>query len=480
MTDDIELVRDYAARQSEGAFETLVLRYVNLVYSAALRQVCDSHLAEEVTQAVFIILARKAGTLGPKTILPSWLHRTACFTAADALKKQRRRALREQEAHMESMLNEPQSETDEAWARIAPLLDTAIAGLDEKDRHVIVLRFFENKSMTEVGRAVGAKEDAARMRVNRALEKLRRFFLKRGVAATTALIAGAISANSVQAAPALLVKTITAVAVAKGVAASGSTLTLIKGALKLMTWTKAKTGIVSAIVVAGAATSLVVQHQAQAKAREQQESVRQQSDRLAQLRTENDRLSNLVARASDTQGNDLDALVRLRREAEALRAQTNDLAALEEEKRRLIARRSAPASSLKTAFELNEESRQMSIARLNYSRYWLLAFQLFASKNQDHFPTSFGQAVDFLPAEAKTETNLTVEQFEIVYQGPLSSIPNPAFTIVIREREVRPSPNGGWSKAYGFADGHSEIHGSKDGNFDAWEKQRIIPPPGAQ
>ena len=110
MTDDIELVRDYAARQSEGAFETLVSRYINLVYSSALRQVCDSHLAEEVTQAVFIILARKAGSLGPKTILPSWLHRTACYAAADALKRQRRRAIREQEALMQSLSNEPQSE----------------------------------------------------------------------------------------------------------------------------------------------------------------------------------------------------------------------------------------------------------------------------------------------------------------------------------------------------------------------------------
>src|SRR6266404_7100899 len=97
MTDDLELVRDYAACKSEGAFETLVSRYVNLVYSAALRQVCDAQLAEEVTQAVFIILARKAGNLGAKTILPSWLHRAACFTAADALRRQRRRAVRDQE-----------------------------------------------------------------------------------------------------------------------------------------------------------------------------------------------------------------------------------------------------------------------------------------------------------------------------------------------------------------------------------------------
>jgi RNA polymerase sigma factor (sigma-70 family) len=258
MTDDIDLVRQYAAHQSESAFEALVTRYVNLVYSAALRQVNDPHLAEEVAQAVFIILARKAGSLGPKTILPSWLHRAAGFVAADALKAQRRRARREQEAHMQSLLNEPSPGTDEPWPQIAPLLDAAIAGLSEKDRHVIVLRFFDNRSLAEVGRALGANEDAARMRVNRALEKLRKFFTQRGVCSTTAIIAGAISANAVQAAPVALAKSVTAVAVAKGAAASGSTLALIKGALKLMAWAKAKTALgISLLLVTGTGTAIV-------------------------------------------------------------------------------------------------------------------------------------------------------------------------------------------------------------------------------
>src|ERR1017187_9190597 len=246
--DDLTLLREYARRNSEAAFAALVSRHVNLVYSVALRQVRDAHLAEEITQAVFIILARKEDSLGDKTILSGWLCRTARYASANALTIQRRRQHREQEAHMQSILNEPANEPDETWNQIAPLLDGAMEQLGQKDHDALVLRFFENKTFAEVGASFGASEDAAKMRVNRALEKLRKFFTKRGVSSTTAIIAGTISANSVQAAPVTLAKSVTAVAIVKGAAASGSTLTLIKGALKIMAWTKAKT-----IVVAGAA-----------------------------------------------------------------------------------------------------------------------------------------------------------------------------------------------------------------------------------
>ena len=140
-------------RNSEAAFAALVARYVNLVYSAALRFTGNPHHAEEITQAVFIILARKAGGLLRGAVLSGWLYQTARLTAANFVKGEIRRHRREQEAYMQSILNEPDAA---AWEQIAPLLDEAMGGLGETDRNAVVLRFFENKTAQEVGAALGA------------------------------------------------------------------------------------------------------------------------------------------------------------------------------------------------------------------------------------------------------------------------------------------------------------------------------------
>jgi RNA polymerase sigma factor (sigma-70 family) len=260
--DDMELVRQYAAHQSESAFAALVSRYTNLVYSVALRRVRDPQLAEEITQAVFIILARKAGSLSPATILPGWLYRAACFTSNSALKAEYRRQKHEQEAYMQSKLTEAQTEAD--WQKMSPFLEEAMLRLSQADRDALVLRFFEGRTMHEVGAVMGASEEAAKKRVNRALDKLQLYFTQRGVSSTTAVIAGAISANSVQAAPVALAKAVTATAITKGATASGSTLTLINGALKLMAWSKMKMAVVVGVgllLAAAGGTEIYQVHQ---------------------------------------------------------------------------------------------------------------------------------------------------------------------------------------------------------------------------
>jgi RNA polymerase sigma factor (sigma-70 family) len=256
--EDIALLRKYVDDGSEEAFAALVTRHVNKVYSVALRHAGKPHEAEEITQAVFVILARKSRHLGKRVMLAGWLCQTARLTALTFIRSAVRRARREQEAYMQ---NESNRNEADVWEQIAPLLDTAMAGLNETDRHAVVLRFFDGKSMMEIAAALGANEVAARKRVGRALDKLQKYFSSRGVHSTTDTIAQVISNNSVQTAPAALANSATALALAKGATASISTLTLIKGALKIMAWTKAKTAAVAtvAVMLTAGTTTLVVE-----------------------------------------------------------------------------------------------------------------------------------------------------------------------------------------------------------------------------
>jgi RNA polymerase sigma factor (sigma-70 family) len=259
--NDMDLVREFARDNSETAFTELVRRHINLVYSVAWRCTGNDGDANDVTQAVFIILARKAAGLREKTLLTGWLYETTRFAAARLLRTNARRHAREQEAYMQSTLNDlsrhsaATAEAAEIWTQLSPHLEDAMGKLNAADRALLVLHFYENKSGPEAAALLGIREDAAHKRVTRAIEKLRKFFLKRGVTLSGAAIAGAVSANSVQAAPVALVKTISLIAVAKGAAATTTTLTLVKGALKLMAWSKAKMAVVTGVSIILAATS---------------------------------------------------------------------------------------------------------------------------------------------------------------------------------------------------------------------------------
>jgi RNA polymerase sigma factor (sigma-70 family) len=335
---DGELLRRYAEERSEAAFAELVRRHVDLVYSAALRQVNgDAHLAQDVAQMVFTELSRRAASLSRRPVLTGWLYTCAHFCAAKAVRTERRRYSREQAA-MHELLDNPGPEPD--WEKIFPMLDGVMIELGEPDREAILMRYFENRQLGEIGQRLGLSEDAARKRVESALEKLRALFARRGIT-TGASLAAALSANAVQSAPAGLAAALTAGS-ATAAAGAGATVTF----LKLMTMGKLQISFMSVVLAGGVTAPLIVHYRAQAELREANAALKTRDDELSAQSAESQRLSNLLAHAADAQ--QLSAaqeaeLLRLRSEVGSLRRQTNELANLQLENQRLHAAARNPA-----------------------------------------------------------------------------------------------------------------------------------------
>jgi RNA polymerase sigma factor (sigma-70 family) len=310
MMTDWELLQRYADAGDEGAFAALVARYLDLVYSAAQRQVRSPELSEEVAQSVFTDLARTAGKLTPKTVLTAWLYQVTRRTAIDVVRRESRRRLREQIA-VTDMNPQPAG-----WNGIEPLLDDAMEALDPQDRTAILLRYFENKSLREVGEALGTSEDAAQKRVSRAVDRLREFFAHEGVETESASLGALISSRAIQSAPSALKIAI--------LPASSAGLTK---ALAMTTMQKLCVAAALAATVGSAcyeaqrvsaleAQVQTLQNQA-VPAAARNDSLSRQLDaanrRLALLQSENNRLESNSA-----------DLLRLRGEVSLLRANQND------------------------------------------------------------------------------------------------------------------------------------------------------------
>ena len=317
---DQQLLREYAGLRWEAAFAELVCRHVNFVHSAAVRMVCDEHLAEDVTQSVFAALAQNARQLAEHPVLSGWLHRTAQNLAANVVRSEVRRRAREQEAvAMNELLA---AEPDARWEDIAPQLDAALGELGEADRDALLLRYFEHKSAPEMAAVLGISTEAAQKRVTRAVERLREFFSKRNVTIGASGLAAIITANAVQAAPAGLALTICTATLA-GTAVSTST---IIAATKTIAMTTLQKTVITAVLAAAAGTGIFEAHQA-TQLRGQVQTLQEQQaplvEQIQQLQRERDdatnRLAGMAEEIAKNQKNNLE-LLKLRNDVGRLKA----------------------------------------------------------------------------------------------------------------------------------------------------------------
>ena len=354
MSDDSHLLHRYAKEGSEEAFSQLLTRYLDLVYSTALRKVGgDTGLAQDVSQAVFVALAKKARWFPFRVVLGGWLYRCACLEAAHAVRTESRRHARERAASEMNLIND---HDEHAWEKLAPFLDEAMEQLHSRDREAVVLRYFEGRDHHAVGAALGITEDAARMRVARALERLRACFKRRGLSLSGATLASLLVSHAVSAAPAGLAVKLGGPALAAAAAGGSSFLTF----LKIMTMTKIKLSVVTLVALAGLATSLGIEHHAAAKLNAENAALRALGYQIERLRAENERMAGLQANASEMERLRVDHLdlLRLRAEVTRLRQSQGDIARLETENRQLRAVRGNQAGSVSSVASVAYEIEQ--------------------------------------------------------------------------------------------------------------------------
>lgn len=253
MRDDAELLRLYAVDRSNEAFAELVQRHIGSVYAVARRRLGgNAHLAEEVTQEVFADLARKAASLSQRETLVGWLFVAARFASAKAVRRDKQWASLHRKAEQ---MNEPESNSalERSWDEMRPVLDDSIHELNERDREVILLYFFDKRTYADIGAKLSITDSGARMRIERALEKMRISLGRRGITSTTAALTVALGGQAVAAVPGGLAASVTTAALAGAIHPSAAAL------LYLMSITKTQLAVVLGIVITGASIMGVVE-----------------------------------------------------------------------------------------------------------------------------------------------------------------------------------------------------------------------------
>lgn len=259
MSDDAELLRRYAAENSEAAFAALVRQHLGLVYHTALRHLDgDAHAAQDVAQAVFTDLARKAPTLAGRPLLAGWLHTSARYAALQHRRAARRRQIREQESHLMQESSRPDATAVE-WSALRDVIDEALHALNARDREAVLLRFFEGRDFADVAARLNLSPGGARTCVERALGRMRARLARRGVASTVAALSSALAAHGAAEAPATLAASIARTALSEaaagGVAAGGGFLALMKTSSLVLAGSLAANAVLGVLWFAGAPPS---------------------------------------------------------------------------------------------------------------------------------------------------------------------------------------------------------------------------------
>jgi RNA polymerase sigma factor (sigma-70 family) len=456
--NDAELLQRYARDRCEESFNEVVRRHIDLVFSAALRQLAgDRALAEEVTQAVFTDLARKAGALAGREILTGWLYTSVRFAAAKRVRSEQRRRVREEQAH-DMFQSSSQPEPDPQWEQLQPVLDEAMHQLNERDREALLLRYFEGKPLNEVGSRLGVSPDAARMRLERALEKLRKCLGRKGVVASATAIGALMTQQAATAAPVGLAASVAGAALTTA-AQGASALTIFE----IIVMSKLKAAAVVALVV-GVSVPLVMQHRANVSLKEANAEIAGKlaafENMVAPIASENARLSNALAQATQT-NRPSEELLRLRAEVAQLRSEARTKVAAAPRSlgagdplQETLVSLGAKVTKLRTRFEETPDKRIPELALVS-DNDWLNAvngikqletdedyrqamnnlrsrgkqilggqmqnaLRKFAEANDGMIPTDISQLATYLPKE--TDPAL-LQRYKINVAGRLDDIP---------------------------------------------------------
>ncbi len=410
---DQELLREYVSKGSEPAFAELVQRHVNFVYSVALRMVDDSHEAEDIAQNVFIALNKQARELIDHPVLSGWLHRTARNLSINSVRSATRRRTREQNAVAMNELHS--SESDAQWIDVAPVLDVALGELNDTERDAVLLRYFERKPASEIANVLGISSEAAQKRVNRGIDRLRELFAKRGVAVAASGLAGLLTANAVQGAPAGLAATI-ASATFGGAGAHVSSAAVVTKTVFMTTIQKALVGAVLAVAIGAAlyqTQQCVDMSQQTQKLLQQQASL---SARVQQAEADRDNASNQLAALNKQLtelklSNEQRELLRLRGEVSTLRQKqpgTNQLSGLARMMNDPAAReynRQIILKGIRTRYaplfqELKLNSEKVEQFTQRFSELYMKFGQIVAEQKENNFTP---EEIDRLTADAQRE-----------------------------------------------------------------------------